>query len=184
MAPKTVTFESKYAAHNLVRQHKLQQPLPTGGWQTVQNTIGYQFQPVPSPRTESGFVGVLTVKVGQDKLKTDSEGWLRDGEEVGVERDAVGALMAHREFGQDFWLQGHSPGTIYPRPQEWRKDVTLATANLGDEKLMEMIAEEKRTHGRADLIQEAEDALEIVRGIIADEAAKAAKAKPKAPAAA
>lgn len=193
MATKTVTFESKYGAFNLVRQRKVQIPLPTGGYHTTQKTVDYQFQPVPSPKAESGFVGVLTVKAGKDKLSTDDEAFLADGEEIGVERDAVAALMASRAFNDDFWVQGHAPGTVYPRPAEWRRDVTLATANLADDKMIEMIAEERRTHGRIDLLAEAEEALEVVTEIIAAEQAKraeaeaakpAAKAKPKAPAAA
>lgn len=198
MAAKTVTFESKYAAHTLVRYPKVDLPSPTGvGYVNTNKGKTYQFQPVPSPRTESGFVGVLQVKVGQDKFDFDHDGWLRDGEEQGKERDAVEAFMAHREFGQDFWVQGHGPGTLYPRPQEWRADVTRATAALDDDKLTAMIAEEKRTHGRQELIDEAQDALAIVAEVIASEQAKAqqepepdpdpkpaAKAKPKAPAAA
>lgn len=192
MAAKTVTFESKYAAHTLVRYPKVDLPSPTGvGYQNVNRGKTYQFQPVPSPLAESGFVGHLTVKAGADKLTTDHDGWLRDGEEQGKERDVVEAFRAHREYGQDFWEQGHAPGTVYPRPVDWRKDVTLATANLADDKLAEMIAEERRTHGRQELIAEAMDALDVVQEIITAEAAKreeeeakAPKAKPKAPAAA
>lgn len=181
---KTVTFESKYGAYSLVRYPKVQTPSPTGiGYQTTHRGLSYQFQPVPSPKAESGFVGLLTVKAGQDKLDTDHDGWLRDGEDQGKVRDAADALMAHREFGRDFWLQGHDPGTIYPRPQEWRQDVIRASAALDDEKLMTMIAEEKASHGRIDLLEEAQEALDIVAAVIAEsEAEKAAQPSPKAPA--
>lgn len=180
---KTVTFESKAAAHCVVRHPKVQLPSPTGiGYQTTQKGLSYQFQPVPSPKAESGFVGLLTVKVGQDKL-LDHPGWLRDGEDEEKVRDAVEALQAHQEFGRDFWLQGHEPGTIYPRPVEWRQDVIRASAALDDEKLRAMIAEEKASHGRVDLLAEAQEALDIVEGVIASaEAEKAAKPAAKAPA--
>lgn len=182
MAAKTVVFESKYAALTLVRQPKSQIPLPTGvGYQTVQKTLDYTFVPVPSPRAtaESGFIGVLTLREGQDKRDDDNESWLRDGEEVGEMRDAVTALMAHKDFGQDFWIQGHEPGTLYPRPVEFRRDVTVATATLDDEKLEAMLAEERRTHGRVDLLQEAEDALGVVRQLQEAAAAEQEKAAKK-----
>lgn len=186
MAPKTVTFESKYAAYAIVRAPRIQIPSPNGvGYQTTAKGLTYQFQPVPSPRAESGFVGVLTVKAGQDNL-VDGEDFLQHGQEVGKTRDAVEALRASRAFGEDFWLQGHSPGTLYPREVDFRRDVTQATAKLDDDRLAEMIAEERRTHGRAPLIQEAEDALEIVQEMIASaaEEPKAKKPAAKAPAAA
>lgn len=179
MAPKIVTFESKFGAYNIVRQPKVQVPLPNGtGWQTVERGKSYQFQPVPSPRAESGFVGVLTVKVGQDKL-VDAEDWLKVGADVGPERDVVDALQLHREFGADFWIQGHAPGTLYPRPAEFRREVTTCTAKLDDGRLAEMIAEETRTHGRAELIAEAQDALDIVAQMVAEAQAETAEAEPK-----
>jgi hypothetical protein len=175
----------------LVRQHRAQVPIPDGtGYHTVRKTLEYQFHPENSKRgedrrgdldradsAEHGWVGVLRVKEGQDKLATDGEGWLKPGEEVGVERDAVAALKAHRHFGTKFWMVGHAPGTIYPRPVDWRSDVRRATAKLNEEVLVEMIAAERRSHGRADLIAEAEDALSLVREELA-EAAAAAAAKP------
>lgn len=191
MAPKTLTFESKYAAYAIVRSPRIQLPSPSGvGYQTTAKGLTYQFQPVPSPAAESGFVGVLTVKAGQDKL-VDNEDFLKAGEDVEKTRDAIEALMVAREFGADFWVQGHSPGTLYPRPQEWRREVTTCTAKLDDGRLAEMIAEETRTHGRAELIAEAQDALDIVAQMVAEAQAEteaepkpAAKPKPKAPASA
>jgi hypothetical protein len=190
MAKQTV-FHSKIAGLTLIRQHKLEAPLPTGGWQTTQRTVEYRFQPVPSPNgNENGFIGVLVVKDGQDKLSTDSEAWLRDGEEVGVVRDASAALMANRAYGIDFWLEGHVPGTLYPRPQDFRADLTAASVSLDEERLVEMLKQERGSHGRDDLIREAEIALLAVREHLAamaaqqaEEEAKAAKA-PKAKAAA
>lgn len=190
---KIVMFESNFLNLTLVRVQKAQIPIPDGtGWQTTRKTVEYQFQPESSQRGEYGWVGVLRVKEGQDKLKSDGEGWLREGEDVGVERDAVAALLAHRSFGTKFWLVGHEPGTLYPRDVDTRAAIRKASVALDEETLVNMIAEERRTHGRADLISEAEDALELVRGALAEvaahqaaqEAAPKAKAKPKAPAAA
>lgn len=163
MAGKTVVFESDVAHLILVRQRKLEQPLPTGGWHTVQKSVDYEFVATPTARTENGWCGVLRVKEGEDKLSTDDEGWLKAGEEVGEERDAPTALMAHRSFGTRFWLAGHPPGTLYPRPADFRADVRRALTKLEEEALVEMVAKERSTHQRADLISEAEDALALVR---------------------
>ena len=191
MAKTEVVFESNISHLELVRQRKAQMPLPTGGWHTTQKTVDYKFQPAPSPRTENGWCGLLRVKEGQDKLSTDDEGWLAPGEEVGVERDAVKALMAHRSFGTRFWIVGHAPGTLYPRPQDLRKSMRLALTALDEEALANLLAEERRAHQRAELLTELEESLALVREerarLEAEQAAaeaKAPKAKPKAPAAA
>lgn len=177
---KTILFESKYTELILVRQHKRQTPIPDGsGWHTIRENIEYRFHPESSPRGENGWVGVLRVKEGQDKLATDSDRWLAPGEEVGVERDAVKALMAHRSFGTKFWLVGHAPGTQYPRPEDWRKDVVQASVALDADTLERMIREEKGSHGRADLISEAELALSTVRDARAELEATAEKAQSK-----
>lgn len=194
MATKEVTFVSKYTRLELLRRAKREVPVPdgSGGWITQQERVAYQF--VPSLDRESGkLVGELKVREGQDKLSSDHSRWLQPGEEFGVERDAVAALLAHHSFGQDFWLLGHDPGTVYPRPQDWRANIRKASVRLDEEALVDMIAEEKRSHGRGDLLAEAEDALREVRQARAeleaeqaalDAAKPAAKAKPKAPAAA
>jgi hypothetical protein len=197
MATKTVTFESRYSAYALVRYPKVETPSPTGiGYQLMHRGKTYQFQPVPSPKAESGFIGVLTLKVGQDKMDTDHEGWLRPEFEQGVTRDAIEALKAHKEFGSDFWEQGFGPGTLYPRDVDFRRDITVATAALDTGRLEAMIAEETASHGRVDLLEAARDALAVVQETRAEieaeqakieieaEPAPKAKAKPKAPAAA
>lgn len=194
MAAKTVTFESKFTNLVLVRQPKLQMPLPTGGWHTTQKTVDYAFQAENSKRGEDGWVGVLRVKEGQDKLSTDAEGWLAPGEEVGVERDAVAALMAHRSFGSRFWISGHEPGTLYPRPADLRGDIRRWSVALDADALEAALAAERSTHQRADLVTELADALTLVQEerakmqaaaekAEAEQAAPKAKAKPKAPAA-
>lgn len=194
MAGKTVLFESDISHLILVRQQKLQMPLPTGGWHTTQKTIDYQFVATPTDRTENGWCGMLRVKEGQDKLAADSEGWLAPGEEAEVERDAVKALMAHRSFGTKFWLAGHEPGTLYPRPQDLRGDIRKWSIKLDEDALAEALAQEQATHQRKDLVTELADALALVRQEKAElsasqaeaeaQAEKAPKAKPKAPAAA
>lgn len=193
MAAKEVTFESKYTKHYVLRRPLMEKPLSTGGWVPEQQSVHYQFQPAPDRETGK-MIGVLTVREGQDKLDTDHTGTLKAGKETGVMRDAAQFLMDHRAFGEDFWLLGFGPGTKLPRPQEWRADVRKASVSLDEETLVRMLNEEKASHARPDLIQEAEDALELVRGALAEIAAAkaaeaetepkpAAKAKPKAPAA-
>jgi hypothetical protein len=175
-----VVFHSKFLRYELVRQPILQQPLATGGWQTVQKGVRYKFEPAPSQpgargRGEEGeWVGVLTVMPGQDKL-VDSDGWLAPGQEQGVERDVVEALMAHREFGQDFWLLGHEPGTLYPRPEEFRRDMIKASVALDEDALLELVVAEEKSHARQDLLRDARVTLEQVRQARAElEAAQAA----------
>ena len=181
MAQNTVTFLSKFSQHELIRQPKLEAPTPTGLWVTAQQRVAYKFEPYRDPASGK-LVGRVTVRPGQDKLDTDGNGWLAPGQDSGVMRDAVEALKAHREFGRDFWLEGHEPGTVYPRPQDFRRDIRVATATLNEEMLAMMIEQERSTHGRGDLVAEAEDALDIVRKTVVDqgEPKPAAKAKPKA----
>ena len=190
---KTVTIISKFTRHNVVRQPHVEKPLPTGvGWTTAVPPIRYQFEEAPDGK--GGLVGKLTLRAGQDKM-VDGSGWLARDAEQGVERDAIEAFQAHREFGRDFWLEGFEPGALLPRPQDFRKDLMRAVGNLDEEKVVAMLAEERRTHGRGDLVIEADTALETIREALAEvaaaqaaqeaEAAKpAAKSKPKAPAAA
>jgi hypothetical protein len=183
MAATEFVFISNYTAHRLIRRPKHEIPTVTGAWITRQDGVSYQFEPWLD-RDSGKLVGILRVKAGQDKLDTDAGGWLKDGEEYGIERDAPTALMAHRAFGEDFWLSGHEPGTLYPRPQDWRADVRKASVSLDEELLVNMVAEERRTHGREDLIGEAQDALELVRGALAAAQAQAEAEAPKPKAAA
>lgn len=201
MAKQTVTFHSRDAALKQIRRPLLEQPLLTGGRQTVQKPVTYKFSPVPSPTAtaETKMIGTLTLTVGQDRMQ-DHEGWLAPGEESvnddgsPVLRDAVEAFRAHRDFGVAFWEAGHPPGTLYPRPQDLRKDVRRALTALDEEALVGMLRRERESHGRVDLLAEIEESLGLVREERAKLAAAQAeaeagskpkaKAKPKAPAAA
>lgn len=200
MPKQMVTFHSKEAGLKLIRRPKLEQPLLTGGRQTVQTTVAYKFSPVPSPTAsaETKMIGTLTLVVGQDKIQ-DHEGWLRAGEEAAQDdgspiiRDAVDALKAHRDFGVQFWVAGHGPGTKYPRPEDVETEVMKAVATLDEQTLVDRLNEERRTHGRVDILAKVEQALKLVRDERASLDAAAAEAeaakpkatgKPKAPAAA
>lgn len=172
------TFISKYTKHQVLRRAQREVPVPdgSGGWVTSQQGIRYEFQ--PSLDRESGkLVGQLVVKAGQDVLDSDHGGTLRAGEEFGVKRDAPAFLQAHRAFGEDFWLQGHEPGTVYPRPADWRANVRKASVGLDEEALVEMINAERKSHSRVDLISEAEDALALVRQARAEIDAQVAQAE-------
>jgi hypothetical protein len=182
MAAKEHTFVSKYTQHEILRRPKMEVPLASGGWIPSQQRVSYPFK--PSLDRESGrLVGQLTVREGQDVLDTDHSGTLAPDKEIGIKRDAVQFLMDHRAYGEDFWLLGHDPGTLYPRPVDWRADVRKASVTLDEEALVGMIEKERRTHGRGDLIAEAQDALDLVRTVqsaAVEEAEKSPKAKPKA----
>jgi hypothetical protein len=183
MAAKEHTFVSKYTQHEILRRPKMEVPLASGGWIPSQQRVSYPFK--PSLDRESGrLVGQLTVREGQDVLDTDHSGTLAPDKEIGIKRDAVQFLLDHRAYGEDFWLLGHDPGTLYPRPVDWREDVNRASIFGDEEALVGMIEKERRTHGRGDLIAEAGAALKLLREAIAyadaQAAEKAPKAKPKA----
>jgi hypothetical protein len=176
---KEVTFISKYTRHMLVRRPKMEVPLATGGWVPSQQRVAYQFEP-SLDRASGTLVGQLTVREGQDVLDTDHAGTVAGGKDIGVKRDAVQFLRDHPAFGDEIWELGHEPGTVYPRPQDWRTNIRKATIKLDEQALVDMINEERRTHGRGDLIAEAEDALKDVRSERAEIEAEAAAAKPAA----
>jgi hypothetical protein len=126
MAAKEHTFVSKYTQHEILRRPKMEVPLASGGWIPSQQRVSYPFK--PSLDRESGrLVGQLTVREGQDVLDTDHSGTLAPDKEIGIKRDAVQFLLDHRAYGEDFWLLGHDPGTLYPRPVDWREDVNRAS---------------------------------------------------------
>lgn len=183
----TVTFFSNYTEHVLTRRPQIDVPLAQGGWQTTQPPVRYRFSPAVNEKGE--LVGRLDVKVGQDKFK-DHSGWLAAGQDQTVDRDAADAMRAYHAFGRDVWESGHAPGTLYPRAQDFRKELLRAVGGLNEERLVEMVSEERWSHARPDLVSEAETALATVREAVAEiaaqqaaqEAAKpAAKAKAKAP---
>jgi hypothetical protein len=180
MAPKTITFHSRYTEHEIIRRPRNQVPLPMGGgWQTVgEPRISYQFHAAPAPDGKS-LIGVCHVQVGRNKM-VDGDGWLAAGLEQ-KERDDVDALRAHEAFGRDFWEAGHAPGTLYPRPQDFRRELMEAATGLHEERLVAMLVEERKSHARRELIEDAEAALENVRVALAQATAQAeAEAKPKA----
>lgn len=187
MAKQTVTFHSNFTEHELVRVPRNETPTAGLAWVQTTNAVKYKFQPAVDENGE--LVGRLDVIVGTDKL-VDGSGWLRAGEEQGVERDAVAALRAHREFGpgRDFWQMATPMAMV-------RSRIRSAIANLREQELADLLAEERAEGKRAVLVSEIEDGLALVREQIANiEAAKAQadeeppaaaakpKAKPKAPA--
>lgn len=183
MAAKPVTFHSKYTEHEIIRRPRIQVPLPQGGWQTIgEPRISFNFHAAPAP-DGGGLIGVCHVIPGRNRM-VDGDGWLAAGMEQ-VERDDVDALRAHNAFGHDFWEAGHAPGTKYPRPQDFRRDLMTAVGKLDEERLVAMIAEEQGSHARPDLLEDATAALGTVREELAQvqaaaEAAEAEKAKPAA----
>lgn len=175
MAKQTVTFVSKYTELELVRQPAVDVPLPSGqaGWISQSPGLRYKFE--PSLDEAGGLVGKLDVIAGQDRL-VDSSGWLARDAEQGVERDAVAALRAHREFGRDFWAMP-VPMTVA------RARIRQAIANLNEADLVALLAEEKAEHNRRELVTETQDALSLVREQLANfqaaqEAAEAARNVP------
>lgn len=176
---RTVTFHAKYTEHELTRRPKLEQPLLSGGFQTVQQPLRYKFAPTKSPDGEF-LIGELVVNVGQDKL-VDHSTWLRPGEDQTVERDAADALRAHYNFGADFW-EAPMPAVLF------RKNLHRANTKLEEDTVLAMIAEEQRVANRRDLLDEANTVLEMIREMRAEmqaaaeaqEAEEQAKAKPAA----
>lgn len=181
---KTVIFHSRYTEHELIRRPKDSEPTRTGGYRIVQTRISYQFHAAPAPDGQGGLIGVCVVPVGKDRMvESNPEGWLAAGEDHDKERDAVDALRAHNAFGHDFWEAGHAPGTLYPRPQDFRRELMASVGTLDEERLVAMLAEERGSHHRLDLIGDAEVALATVREqLTAAQAAAEAEAEAKKPA--
>jgi hypothetical protein len=169
-----VTFISKYTRHELLRQPRIEMMLPTGGTQTTQKRVSYQF--VPTLDGESGqLVGELKVKPGRDVL-VDHEGWLREGLDDDTQRDVVEALKAHRAFGDEFWLMPVPAAKV-------RSEIRRASVLLDADGLTALLEHERANSNRADLILEAEDALRLIGEMQAAQeqaAEEAATAKPKA----
>ena len=184
MAPKPVTFHSRYTEYEIIRRPRIQTPLPMGGgWQTVgEPRISFEFHAAPSP-DGTHLIGVCHVLPGRNKL-VDGDGWLAAGMEQ-KERDDVEALRAHSAFGRDFWEAGHEPGTLYPRPVDFRADLVSASVALDEEAILELIGAEEKSHVRRELLDEAKVALDQVRSARAQiEAAQAeadAEAEKKTP---
>jgi hypothetical protein len=149
----TVTFFSNATQYELVRRPKNDKPIPTGvGWITDDPGLKYKFKPAID---ESGqMVGRLDVAVGQDVI-ADTNGWLAPGL-TSEERDAPAALRAHRAFKRDFWEQPTPAKTI-------RGLIRRYSVALDHEALAGLIKTEQDTFNRADLISEAQDALELVQ---------------------
>jgi hypothetical protein len=149
--PQTVTFRSRFSEHVLTRVPRLEGHTPMGQRTVVQ--AGERFQ----------FKGhLLAVRPGRN-VHQDSMDWLADDADPIAERDEVEALKAHREFGKDFWEEGHAPGTLYPRPQEFRKSVVTASVALDADEIQRLLDQEFGTHNRAELVQFAKDTLETIQ---------------------
>lgn len=144
-------FYSKHADLCLTRRPQIDQPLPTGGFHTAQESVRYRFKN-----------GVLRVRVGDDKL-VDHRGWLKRNAEQGVERDAVEALKAHHDYGHRFHLEGEEPGRPQPLERDFLKALTKAATKLDVAQIESMLEQEKATHKRMDLVLAAESALEGAR---------------------
>lgn len=187
--PQIVSFISKYTEHELVRVPRNETPTAGLQWLTTTDAVKYKFYPTLA-EDGSGLVGRLDVPVGSDKL-VDGNRWLAPGQEQGIERDAPTALRAHVEFGasRDFW-QMPVPAAMV------RRTLRQALAALDADAIKGLMAEERDVANRADLLSEAQDALDLVNEQVTSlqaaqaeaeaEAEKApkAKTKPKAPAAA
>lgn len=153
MATQTVTFFSNATQHELVRRPKNDKPIPSGtGWITDDPGLKYKFQPAID---ESGrMVGRLDVAVGQD-VQTDTNRWLAPGLES-VERDAPSAIRAHKSFKRDFWEMPTPAANL-------RAQIRKFSVALDSDGLEGLIGQEQATFNRADLIAEAQDALELVQ---------------------
>lgn len=171
---RTVTFVSRYSDLTLVRKPEVDEYVTGIGRKVLQRALRYEFHQ-----------NHLKVTAGRD-VHQDSEGWLAPGEDPDEERDAVEALKAHRAYGRDFWLEGHGPNVVYPRPVDVRKELKAAIAALDEARVAEMLREEREGHNRAELVEECEDALEVIGTAVAaieahkaEAAAQAAKPEPK-----
>lgn len=167
-AAKPVTFISKFSRYKLTRKPQVEEIVAGLGHRVVQKPLRYRFAD-----------NRLTVTPGADKLQ-DSMDWLAPGEDQDAERDVVEALKAHRSFGQKFWIEGHAPGTLYPREQEIRAELDAAIATLNAPAVQQRLDEERGSHNRSTVTDWCESALNVIAQMEAALAEKqAAEAKPE-----
>lgn len=195
--PQTVTFHSRYANYEIVRVPRDDTPLGNNRWIRSEPGQKFKFHAAPDPSqkppvdsndpTERGLVGVCIATVGKNKM-VDGNGWLAPDEEQGIERDEVEALMAHVKFAKakdgevgtgDFWVYGYEPEAKLPRPEDFRDNLQTAAVALDEEGILAMMAGERGSHARPDLLTEADRALAKVR----EERERMAAAKAEAEAA-
>lgn len=195
----TVTFHSRFSNYELVRVCKDDRPLGNNRWINDEKGIKFKFTAAPNPdRSKSpvdaydqnaggALVGVYVATVGKNRL-VDGNGWLAADEQQGIERDEVEALMAHYAFAKakdgevgtgDFWVYGYEPEAKLPRPEDFRDNLQTAAVALDEEGILAMMAGERGSHARPDLLTEADRALAKVR----EERERMAAAKAEAEAA-
>lgn len=198
----TFTFHSRFSNYELVRVCKDDRAIGVGSgntsWINETRGIKYKFTAAPDPKGRApvdsydpnsggGLVGVLTIKTGNN-IMVDGNGWLAADEPQGIERDDVAALMAHYAFAKakdgevgtgDFWLYGYEPEAKLPRPEDFRDNLQTAAVALDEEGILAMMAAERGSHARTDLLTEADRALAKVR----EERERMAAAKAEAEAA-
>lgn len=148
--PDTFVFYSRASRLRLLRQHKTEVPITTGGWIQGQPSVRYEF-----------MAGSLAVTKGQDVLPDGPQEYDEEaGEFRPTKQDAVTWLMAHSAFNVDFWLEGEEPGRLSPTDREVHVEITDALIERDAVRLVRIIEQEKRTHQRKQLIDAAKDALD------------------------
>lgn len=144
VAQRVYEFRSKGMDYRLVRRSKVVTPNGFGHLQTTQTPVRYEFKD-----------GLLRVTEGQDVLP--------DGPN-GAEQDALGFLRSHPRLNVRFW----EVGVRMPPESEFYEAAAAAGIQYDEQRLRELIDDERNSYGRQHLIDFAERTLETVGAAVHD----------------
>lgn len=141
---KPIQFYSRHSNLTLWRVSPITEVLAGGILRTAQEGLAYNFEPN----------GRLTVYVGQDVLPT-RQTHLNTAEN----EDAVDWLRRHPLLNNFFYEDGAEPGRPLPTDADFLRDLLAATADLQEDRVQAMRAQEVESHGRQNLIDACDTAL-------------------------
>lgn len=149
-APGTaIRFYAKSLNYRAIRQPQTHIQGATGQRQEVLKPVRYEFSPD----------GTLTVRVGNDVLP---DGEYDPDAGAGTPLDAVGWLRRHHDLNVYFWEEGREPGRPQPTETEFLKSANEAFQGENVERLVELLVQERNTHGREVLIGAVENQISLL----------------------
>lgn len=151
---KQIEFYSRGRNFRVIRSHKNRVVTATGSqMDTNPDALTYEFGPH----------GRLTVHEGQD-LRPDGAWDPETGERT--MQDAATFLRSRPGFNRDFFEEGAELDRPLPTEKDFSAEVTAATLQLDIPALEGLLEQERATHNREALVDQAESALEQVRSAL------------------
>lgn len=150
VTPKTWTFRSKHGSFCIVREPLIRSVEATG----IQRTINQE-----SAIRCKFHQGVLVVT--EDLTVTPAEGIvpnrvMPDGP-MGEPQDMVSWLRSQRDFNLRYHEEGNEPDRPLPTDDQFLEMVNDAAFALDEERITELLAQERETHNRSVLVKAADD---------------------------